>query len=104
MTDKKRILHITYGSVRHAPRLNHATKSAADHEYAVSIIGAPREPFPAQPSQEVMDGISSFLIPLLTRISFSDILKAVKQWVVADLGTETTPMPNNRIKLRTGLN
>lgn len=101
---KQRILHVTYGSVRHAPRLIHAGQSGAENGYEVHVIGAPREPFPPQSTQEEINQMQAYLIPMLTRVHILDLLKSFKSWLSLDLGNETTSMPHGRNKLRTVLN
>lgn len=101
---EKQILHITYGSVRHAPRLIHAARSGTENGYKVSVLGAPREIFASQPTTEIIDGIQAYLIPLLTQISLLSLGRAFGHLLFAQLGDETTPMPDNRIKVRTALN
>lgn len=102
--NKKRILHTTYGSVRHAPRVMHEGQSGADNDYEVSVIGAPREPFDPQLTTDTINGMATYLIPLLTTTHPRDLFQAFRAWLSADLGHHTTPMPHGRNKLRTGLN
>ena len=102
--NKKRILHTTYGGVRHAPRVMHEGQSGADNGYDISVIGAPREPFDPQPTTDTINGMTTCLIPLLTSARPSDIFQMLRRWLSADLGDNTIPMPHGRNKLRTGLN
>lgn len=102
--NKKRVLHTTYGSIRHAPRVIHAGQSGAENGYDVDVIGAPREPFDPQPTTETVNQMHTYLIPLLTHTQPRDLFRLFKAWLSADLGENTIPMPHGRNKLRTGLN
>jgi glycosyltransferase involved in cell wall biosynthesis len=102
--DKKRVLHTTYGSVRHAPRVMHAGQSGTENGYDVYVIGAPREPFESQLTIETINHMHTYLIPLLTTTRLGDFFHSFRAWIFADIGDHTTPMPHGRNKLRTGLN
>lgn len=99
-----RVLVTTYGSVRHAPRVIHAGRSAAENGYEVHVIGAPRESFAPQAGHEVVEGMNAYLIPLMTRLHPGAFGMAVWRWLRGRLPSPTVPMPHGRSSLRTAFN